>query len=100
MMKTMWFTFFYCPIVPFGTLCSIFGLFIYYWIDKYNVIKRRTIKETISKDLTFEMIELLEFIVIFHAFGDFMFKRALFGFFEKKDFFILIAAMIYNLSPL
>jgi len=53
MMKTMWFTFFYSPIVPFGTLCSIIGLLIYYWVDKHNVVTKRTIKEGISKDLTF-----------------------------------------------
>lgn len=29
-----------------------------------------------------------------------MFKRALFGFFERADFWILIAALVYNLSPL
>jgi hypothetical protein len=82
MMKTMWFTFFYSPIVPFGTVCSVVGLVIYFWVDKYNTTRRRTIKETISKDLTFQMIELLELIVMFHAFGDFIFKYGLFGFYD------------------
>lgn len=82
MMKTMWFTFFYTPIVPIGTVFSLIGLMIYYWVDKYNVVKRRTVKETISIDLTVAMIDYLEYIVILHAVGDFMFKRALFGFFE------------------
>lgn len=74
-MKTMWFTFFYCSIVPGGTVCSLLGIVFYYWVDKYNVLFRRTITETISKDLTFSMIDLLEYIVIFHAVGDYMFKN-------------------------
>jgi len=47
-MKTMWFTFFYCPVIPLGSFWSIIGLICYYWIDKYNLINRRTIKESIS----------------------------------------------------
>jgi len=75
LMKTMWFTFFYTPAIPLGTFWSIIGLIVYYWADKYNIIKRRTVKECISRDLSFEMIEMLEAIIIFHAFGDFFFKR-------------------------
>jgi len=46
------------------------------------------------------MIDLLELIIVFHAFGDFMFKKALFGFIERNDLLILLAAVIYNISPL
>ncbi len=51
-MKTMWFTFFYGDIIPVGILFSILGLTLYYFIDKYNVLRRRTIKENLSKDLS------------------------------------------------
>lgn len=51
-MKTMWFTFFYGDIIPVGILFSILGLNLYYFIDKYNVLRRRTIKENLSKDLS------------------------------------------------
>ena len=32
------------------------GLICYYYVDKYNVLYRRTLKESISIDLTNEMI--------------------------------------------
>jgi hypothetical protein len=73
-MKTMWFTFFYGGILPIGYFFSVIGLSIYYWyfsffiylrVDKNNVIFRRTIKESISMELSTEMIELLEFILPF-----------------------------------
>lgn len=73
-MKTMWFTFLYSPVIPIGTLLSLFGLVIYYWIDKYNIINKFTVKENISLDLTIEMIEMLDLIIIFHAFGELFFK--------------------------
>ena len=66
-MKTMWFTFFYSPVIPMATIWSILGIFLYYITDKYNLIYRRTVKETIGKGLTIEMIELLEYCVIFHC---------------------------------
>jgi hypothetical protein len=55
-MKTMWFTFFYGDIIPIGILFSIIGLILYYFIDKYNVLRRRTIKENLSKELSIGLL--------------------------------------------
>ena len=62
-MKTMWFTFFYCPVIPMGIVVSLLGMTFYYWIDKYNILRRRTVKDSIDKSLTVEMIEMLEWIL-------------------------------------
>ena len=43
-MKTMWFTFFYSPVLPIGTIFSIVAIILYYFTDKYNLIHRRTVK--------------------------------------------------------
>ena len=73
-MKTMWFTFLYSGCIPIGIIFSMFGLAIYYYIDKYNVIRRRTIKESLGKALSIEMIEYLELCLIFYAIGNFTFN--------------------------
>ena len=52
-MKTMWFTFFFSPVIPIGTLISFLGLVMYYFADKYNLIHRRTVKESINYELSF-----------------------------------------------
>lgn len=72
-MKTMWFTFFYCPVLPMGIVISLVGMIFYYWyfksiksnyrIDKYNILRRRTVKDSIDVSLTIEMIEMLEWIL-------------------------------------
>lgn len=77
-MKTMWFTFFYGGILPVGYFFSITGIFIYYWVDKNNVINRRTIKESISMELSTEMIEMLEFCLPFCTFGNYLWGVYLF----------------------
>lgn len=51
-MKTMWFTFFYGTAIPIGPTLSCFGLILYYYIDYYNIIHRRTVKESISSELS------------------------------------------------
>lgn len=68
-MKTMWFTFFYGDAIPIGIAINLVTLIVYYWVDKYNVLRRRTIKDTISSDLSNEMIHWLGFILILHAIG-------------------------------
>lgn len=52
----MWFTFLYGSAIPIGIAFSMLGLTIYYYADKYNVLRRRTIKENLSKDLSIGII--------------------------------------------
>lgn len=68
-MNTMWVTFFYGGPIPIGVILSFAMLNVYYWIDKYIVLRRRTIKDSISRDLSIEMIETLEMILILYAIG-------------------------------
>ena len=51
---------------------------MYYYVDKYNVMRRRTIKESISYEVSVEMIEMLELTIIFFAVGNFTFSYHLF----------------------
>jgi hypothetical protein len=51
-MKTMWFSFFFGSCIPLGPLFSLFGLILYYYIDMYNLIRKRTVKESISNELS------------------------------------------------
>jgi hypothetical protein len=48
-LKTMWFTFFFCPIIPVCSIITLIGLIIYYWMSKYSIIKMKIIKESVSK---------------------------------------------------
>lgn len=38
--------------MPVGIIYSLVGLICLYWVDKYNVFKRRTIKDYISMELS------------------------------------------------
>lgn len=47
-MKTVWFTFLFGAVMPLGIIASIIGLSLYYWVDKYNVMRRRTVNESLG----------------------------------------------------
>ena len=49
--ETMWFTFLYATLIPIGAFISTCGLIIYYWVDKYNLLRRSCIKRDLSEQL-------------------------------------------------
>lgn len=54
---------FYTPILPVVLLWAIIGLFLTYIIDKYNLLRRRTVKFALGNSLSVEMTEMVEFIL-------------------------------------
>jgi hypothetical protein len=59
--KTIWFTFLYLSLIPFGAMLSLIGLTLYYWADKYNLLRRSSIKQNISGKLAILVMKLLDF---------------------------------------
>lgn len=99
-MKTMWFTFFYAPAIPLGLVFSLLNLIYYYWIDMYNVMKRRTIKETLSAHVSIEMIENLEMTIILYAIGNITFSWLLFENVDPLGWVQLGVAIVYAVLPM
>lgn len=46
--ETLWFTFLYATMVPMGAFITIIGLSLYYWVDKYNLLRRSSLLNNIS----------------------------------------------------
>ena len=44
LMKTMWFTFLFSRVIPIGVVLSFIGVLAYYWIDKYNLLNKFSVK--------------------------------------------------------
>jgi uncharacterized membrane protein len=75
------------------------GLICYYYVDKYNVLYRRTVKESISIDLTNEMIFMLELCLLFCPIGAMTMSYAFFQRFDLSNIILLIFTIIYFLLP-
>jgi len=63
----MWVTAFYAPLIPLGIPISLAALIIYYWVEKYLIIKRHKRPPIISPSLNKEMTDLLEIVPLFMA---------------------------------
>jgi len=67
--KTMWFTFMYSSLIPFGAFISLIGLVIYYWVDKYNLLRRSSIIQNISGKLAVKCMKLLDMTLVLRSIG-------------------------------
>jgi hypothetical protein len=46
--EVMWFTYLYDSLIPFGACLSLFGLSLYYWVDKYNLLRRSSVNSNVA----------------------------------------------------
>ena len=42
-LKTLYLTIFFCPLIPLGLPFGILSVFLLYWADKYNLLNRHNI---------------------------------------------------------
>jgi hypothetical protein len=71
--ETMWFTFLYVSIIPVGPFLTLIGLWIYYWVDKYNLLRRSKVENTIESKLPLKAVKLMELTLFWNSFGDLIF---------------------------
>jgi hypothetical protein len=65
----MWFTFLYATLIPFGAFLSFIGMSLYYWVDKYNLLRRSSLKNNISGKIAVKSIKLLDFTLFLRPLG-------------------------------
>lgn len=75
--ETMWFTFLYVTLIPIGAFLSLVGLWIYYWVDKYNLLRRSKVEITIESKLPLNAVKLMECTLFWNALGDLVFDLRL-----------------------
>lgn len=54
---------FYTSILPIVLAWTMVGLVMIYFLDKYNILRRRTIKFALGDELSKEMTEMIELIL-------------------------------------
>ena len=69
----MWFVFLYSTLIPIGAVISVFGLIFYYWIDKYNLLRRSKVHGKVSGHFIRTSLFLLDFTLIMKPIGSLMF---------------------------
>ena len=72
--NTMWVTFLYAPLIPIVLPFSLVYIILTYYIEKYTIMRRSTVKDVLSRNISVEMTEYLEIIIIFYSIGNFLFE--------------------------
>jgi len=65
----MWFTYFYASLIPFGAILTVIGLSMYYWVDKYNLLRRSSTHEYVSGKLAKKVMKFLDFTLFLRCIG-------------------------------
>lgn len=69
----MWFTFLYATLIPIGAFIAIVGLALYYWVDKYNLLRRSSLRHNLSGHMTVVSLKLLDMTLILMPLGEIIF---------------------------
>ena len=67
--ETLWFTFLYGSLIPIWAVISFVGLGFYFWVDKYNLLRRSTLHVQVRGKLTNFSLTLLDFTLLFRVLG-------------------------------
>lgn len=71
--ETMWFVYLYSTLIPIGAFISVVGLVIYYWVDKYNLLRRSSINCQVSSKLVLTSMNMLDYTLVLRPIGSLLF---------------------------
>lgn len=99
-MKTMWFTIFYAYLIPVASVISLLGIILYYFVDKYNLLRKCSLKQTMSSTISNRMMKLLDFTLLFLIVGDILFDVQIRNYVSMSSIIMFIVALVYLVLPL
>ena len=97
--EVMWFTFLYATLIPLGTLISCAGLMLYYWVDKYNLLRRSAIKTEVSGRLVIESMNLLDLTLLLLPLGSILFDLQVRKTYTISSIVMIVASFVYMVLP-
>jgi len=95
----MWFTFLYSSLIPLGGVLSMIGLCLYYWVDKYNLLRRSSVNSNIAGELSIYAMKLLDFTLICKPVGEIIFDSQIRDSYNVTSLIMLATGIVYLLLP-
>ncbi|KAL4498327.1 hypothetical protein ABPG72_013133 [Tetrahymena utriculariae] len=99
-MNTMYITIFYSPAVPLGLFFSLIGIFMYFWVQKYILLRMKSVEKQISVKLSIEMTEYLEYVISIYAVSNALFKWQTVGGFPTLQIVGAVIGFVYSVLPI
>jgi hypothetical protein len=96
----MWFTFLYSKLIPLGSFLIVIGLIMYYWVDKYNFLRRSALKEGLSGKMAILGLKSLDVTLFLPHAGSLLFQWILSGHFSRSSAVLCVLGILYLLVPI
>lgn len=98
-LEMMWFTYLYSTLIPIGAVITAFGLIFYYWVDKYNLLRRSSVTGQISGGIINTSLTLLDFTLILRPIGSIIFDSQIRTSYMVSNVIMIVVAAVYILLP-
>lgn len=98
-MQTLWLTVLFALVLPAATIFGALSLLGYYFINKYNLLSKRSVNETLCKTLSDHMVELTEYSLPLFSFGGLYFIHKITGEYDFMLIVLLIVGLGYLAIP-
>ena len=98
-LEMMWFTFLYADLIPIGAFLIFFGFCLYYWVDKYNLLRRSSLEGNISGDLAVKCLFLLDLTLFWRFLGQLIFDVQIRNGATTLTIIFLALSIVYILIP-
>jgi hypothetical protein len=95
----MWFTFLYSSLIPLGSFLVLIGLILYYWVDKYNFLRRATLKTGMSGKMAVLGLKALDATLFLAPAGEALFQYILHGNIDHLAIIFTILGIVYLFLP-
>lgn len=76
------------------------GLGLYYWIDKYNLLRRSSVNSNVSGELALFSMKLLDFSLLARPLGEIVFDSQIRTSYSVESIVLASIAFIYLLIPI
>jgi len=96
----MWFTFLYSELIPLGSFLVLIGLTLYYWVDKYNFLRKSVLKAGISGKMAILGLKSLDVTLFLPSAGQLLFDWILRESFDPLACILTILGILYMFVPI
>ena len=86
-------------MIPVGAILTCFGLIIYYWVDKYNLLKRSAVIGQVSADLIHKSLTILDFSLLMFPIGSIIFDTQIRDSYVNSSIAMIVIAFVYIILP-
>lgn len=99
MLDSIWFAYLYASLIPAGNLLVTVGTCLFYWVDKYNLLRRSSINEHISSSLSLHAVNFLDLTLVFRCAGELIFDSQIREGVCWQSIVCIAIAVLYVLLP-